>query len=220
LKPDRPADVALEGLVAAVLRGDQEGFESLLSIHRPAILQFCEREMDGRLRRVMDPEDVVQDVMLNAYRSISTVEFENASAVRGWLEKIAHNRLIDLRRRHLGRKRRDGEGRSLEESIGTGSDGGSLHLGDGLPAPGHSPSSIAGRREQAETLDEFISGLPAHFRAVLRMIVVEQLSIAEISSRLGKSQAAVRKRLERALHAVRDRMLRERKLRPDGETRA
>ncbi|MGH7151673.1 MAG: RNA polymerase sigma factor, partial [Planctomycetota bacterium] len=219
LKPDRPAEVAPESLVAAVLRGDREGFESLLSIHRTALLHLCEREMDGRLRRVMEPEDVVQDVMLAAYRSISTVELANAWALRAWLEKIARNRLIDLCRRHLGPKRRDGQGRSLEESVGSGSDGGDLHLGDALPSPQRSPSSIVGGREEAEALEVVLSHIPPHFRALIRMVEVDQLSTAEIASRLGKSRGAVRKMLERALRACRSEMVREGRIRPYGEGR-
>ncbi|MCI0588184.1 MAG: RNA polymerase sigma factor [Planctomycetes bacterium] len=220
MKPDRPDKVALEALLAAVLRGDRETFLSLLSSHRSWLLQVCDREMDPWLKRVMEPEDVVQDVLISAYRSIGSVEFPNASALCWWIETIARNRVIDLRRRHLGRKRRDGEKRSLEESIGAGSDGGSLHLGDGLPSPDRSPSSIAGRREQAEALEAAISHLPPHSRALLRMILVEHLSIAELASRIGRSPGAVRKRLERALHAVHDRMVREGRIHPDGEGRA
>src|SRR5262245_61686159 len=173
--------------------------------------------MDARLRQVIEPEDVVQDVLINACRSIGSVEFPSASALCGWLETIARNRVIDLRRRHLGPKRRDGERRSLEESIGAGSDGCSLHLGDGVPSPDGSPSSIVGRREQAEALEQLIADLPPPFRAILRMIVVDQLTIAEISIRLGKSPGAVRKRLERALRAVRDRMERDGRIGPNGE---
>ena len=220
MKPDRPDKEALEALLAAVRRGDRESFESLLSIYRPMLLQLCEREMGEDLKRVMEPEDVVQHVLVNAYRGFESAEFPNVAALEGWLGTIARRRIIDLRRCHLGPKRRGGKGRSLEETVGAGSDGNGVHLGDGIPSPDRSPSSIAGRREQAEALEKAISDLPPHFRALLRMILVDQFSIAEISSRIGRSPQAVRKRLERALHAVHDRMVRDGTIRPDGDGRA
>ncbi|MCI0588187.1 MAG: RNA polymerase sigma factor [Planctomycetes bacterium] len=217
MKPDRPAKVALEALVAAGLRGDKECFESLLSIYRPAILRMCERRMEKRLRLVMEPEDVVQDVMLAAYRSITTVEIPTEAALRAWLAKIVHHRLISLYRSHFGPKRRAGEGRSLEEPIGTGSGSGAVRLGDAVPSPDHSPSSIAGRREQAEALEQVLSHLPLRHRVLIRMIWVEQLSIGEIATRLGRPAATVRKRFQRALGAARDRVVREGRIRSNGE---
>jgi len=219
VNPDRSGDFAPGALVAAALRGDREGFETLLGFHRAMLLTLCDKGMDARLRRIMEPEDVVQDVMLAAYRSIGTVEFPNAFALRAWLERIARNRLIDLHRRHLGQKRREGEGPSLEETAGSASQGSGRRFGDRLPSQDPSPSSVAGRREEAENLEVVLCHIPPHFREVIRLVEVDHLTTAEIAARFGKKPGAVRKMLERALRACRSEMVREGRIHPYGERR-
>lgn len=62
--------------------GDRTGFEELMRKHRDFLRRTIELGMDPRLRSVLEPEDVMQDVMVTAYRAIGGADFPNGLAFR------------------------------------------------------------------------------------------------------------------------------------------
>jgi RNA polymerase sigma-70 factor (subfamily 1) len=201
--PPNERDGSTQRLVAAVRRGDRGEFDALLEPHRAFLREVIHRGMDARLRAVLEPEDVMQDVMLAAYRGLAEARFPSEAAFRGWLETLARNRLIDLVRRHFKTERRLHPAVSLDETA-AGSEG--VHLREAIPAYGPGASTIATRREEAEALEQILKRLPAHHREIIRLLEIERLSTAEIAVRLGKKPATLRKALARALKACRDAM--------------
>jgi RNA polymerase sigma-70 factor (ECF subfamily) len=65
---------------------------------RPSLHRYCSR-MTGS---VLDGEDVVQEALLQAYRTLET--FDDSRPLAPWLFRIAHNRCIDFLRRRKVRK--------------------------------------------------------------------------------------------------------------------
>ena len=63
---------------------------------RPQLHRFCSR-MGGSL---LDGEDIVQDVLVQAFYKLPTLE--DVTRLRPWLFRIAHNKCIDHLRRHRG----------------------------------------------------------------------------------------------------------------------
>lgn len=59
---------------------------------RPSLHRYCSRMIGS----VMDGEDVVQEVLLEAYRKLD--KFEDSRPLKPWLFRIAHNRCIDFLR--------------------------------------------------------------------------------------------------------------------------
>ena len=117
-----------------------------------------------------EAEDVVQDVFVRAW--MSRREFDGRSTGM-WLRKIADNRCVDILRR---RKRLSLE--ALPEDAAAAGD-----IADG----GCSPATIRALR-----------ALSDEDRAIVLWRVMDGLSHAEIARRLKLSDAAVRKRFERA----------------------
>jgi len=64
---------------------------------RPPLHRYCAR-MTGSM---MDGEDVVQEVLFEAYRKLD--QFDENRPLKPWLFRIAHNRCIDLLRRRGAR---------------------------------------------------------------------------------------------------------------------
>jgi RNA polymerase sigma-70 factor, ECF subfamily len=99
---------------------------------RPDLHRYCAR-MTGS---VMDGEDVVQEVLFDAYRKLDT--FDDGRDLKPWLFRIAHNRCIDhLRKRGV---RLDADAASVhattidaDESVALGIDRALEHLVSTLP---------------------------------------------------------------------------------------
>ena len=71
-------------------------FLETISQLRPQLHRYCSR-MSGS---ITDGEDIVQDALFRAYRSLET--YDDSRPLAPWLFRIAHNQCIDfLRRRHI-----------------------------------------------------------------------------------------------------------------------
>ncbi|MHC4515402.1 MAG: RNA polymerase sigma factor [Planctomycetota bacterium] len=189
--------------------GDHAGFERVMLEHTEFLQRAIHSKMDARLRSVLEPDDVMQDVMIAAYRSIGDADFPSAQAFRRWLGVLVQNRLVDLARRYFGTKRRCGTTTSLDETAGPGDSGAPVRARERVPSYDPSPSSIATRREAAEALEHVLACIPPHYRQIIRLVQIERLSTREIAARMGKKPEAVRKCLSRALEACRKAMLRK-----------
>src|SRR5262250_3047860 len=73
-------------------------FLETIATLRPNLHRYCAR-MTGS---VMDGEDVVQEVLFEAYRKLD--KFDESRPMKPWLFRIAHNRCIDFLRRRAVRE--------------------------------------------------------------------------------------------------------------------
>ena len=87
-------EIELQGPFDARYRAFLETISSL----RPKLHRYCSR-MTGS---VMDGEDVVQEALFQAYRTLDS--FDDSRPLTPWLFRIAHNRCIDFLRRRAVRE--------------------------------------------------------------------------------------------------------------------
>ncbi len=139
---------------------------------------------------VGDPatSDLVQDTILEAWRSFGRFEGHTSGQLRAWLRVILVHRLIKARRRPIPARLESGSG------------------GGAIPGSVTPPSVAAERDASNEAMDAALLALPDHYRAAIQWRLWEDLSFAEIGSRLGISDDCAQKLYGRAIARLRERL--------------
>ncbi|MCR9246973.1 MAG: sigma-70 family RNA polymerase sigma factor [bacterium] len=139
--------------------------------------------------RPSDAEDLVQATFLSAISRADT--FATDGRVMSWLCGILTNHARMLRRADRRRRSR----------VDARSELPTLPANDARPAP--EPVSAALRAEVRQALDHGIKELPEPYRSVLTLYLREGLDSREISERLARPRATVRKQMARAIERLR-----------------
>jgi RNA polymerase sigma-70 factor (ECF subfamily) len=185
-----------EATLARAQAGDGEAFRELVDPYRRELLAHCYRILGS----VQDAEDVLQEALLAAWRSIG--RFDGQSP-RAWLYRIATNRCLNYLRGESRRPQPAGLHDQQAGWTGLARSGEPWWLepypddllGDETPGP-------EARYDARESIAlSFVAGLqhlPPQQRAVLVLRDVLGFPAAEAAGILGTSQAAVNSALTRA----------------------
>src|SRR5262245_37745691 len=95
-----PADKT-EDLVQRAGQGDQAAGQELLGRFRERLRQLLAIRMDRRLAARIDPSDVIQEALADAWRQLPDYLQERPVAFYPWLRQIALDQLILLHNRHF-----------------------------------------------------------------------------------------------------------------------
>jgi RNA polymerase sigma-70 factor (ECF subfamily) len=95
-----------EELVNRAAQGDLEAANTLFASYKARLRRMVALRLDNRLTARIDPSDVVQDAMGEAYRRLAEYQREQPVPFYPWLRAIAWNKLIDAYRRHVLADRR------------------------------------------------------------------------------------------------------------------
>lgn len=166
------------------------GDERRRQLYRACVLP----EVDVLLRVAMtmteqraDAEDLVQDTLLRAWRSIDTFDGRHQ---RAWLLTIMRNAETNRHRRRRPELLDDPE-RAEERDV--------------FAAADSAEDVVVGRTFDA-VVDTALAALPAKFRQVVLLIDVDGLTYAEAADALGVPEGTVMSRLHRARGRIRDRL--------------
>jgi RNA polymerase sigma-70 factor (ECF subfamily) len=171
-------------LVQLVLSGQSSAFTSLMQRYD----QLLYRTARSILRNDADAEDALQDSYLLAYRALG--KFRRQAKLSTWLMRIVVNEALGRLR-----KRRQGGLAESDNALHTWRDG-------YLSAP-ERPDEMLSRADIRRLIESRIDALPAAYRSVFVLRVVQDLPVAEISAALGIPKATVRSRLSRARRLLR-----------------
>jgi RNA polymerase sigma-70 factor, ECF subfamily len=184
-------------LLGEAQAGEAGAVDQLLGRHRSYLRQLVGIRLDQQLRARVDPSDVVQEAHMEAARRLEAYLQQPELPFRLWLRQIAFDRLLMLRRRHIGAARR-AVGRDVALP-----DRSSIDLARQLLAPGPSPSEQLARRELARRVRQALSRLADSDREILLMRNFEGLSNQEVARVLAIAPAAASQRYGRALLRLR-----------------
>jgi len=177
-RDDTPGGEAASSLADAVARaiaGDGRAFDEIYRALSGPVYSY----LSTQVRRREDAEDLTGQVFLEAMRGIRGFSGD-ASAFKGWLFRIAHNRAVDLARRLARRPEA-----ALEEAAG---------IPDLLATEDRALSGVTYAR-----LWKAVQALPEQQRRVITLRLGAGLSAREISDALGKRLGTVKALQHRAL---------------------
>ncbi len=156
-------------------------------------------QLGSQWRGGLDPSDLVQQTLLEAYRRRDQFRGQGGPAQGAWLRAILARNVADAIRAQ-GRQKRDvNRQRSLEAEL----EASSARLGAWLAAEQSTPSEQAVRHEQAVVLANALAQLPRLQREALVLHYWQDCSLAEIAAQLDRSTGAVAGLLKRGLRQLR-----------------
>jgi RNA polymerase sigma-70 factor (ECF subfamily) len=200
-----PGGALGEATLARARAGDDEAFRELTDPHRRELQLHCYRILGS----MQDAEDLVQETLLAAWRSLDA--FEGRASVRAWLFRIATNRCLNALR---ARSRRPREVQAMNEPPAPTRRTEPIWV-EPYPdvlledLPDRSPGPAA-RYEARETIElgfiVALQRLPPRQRAALVLRDVLGFRTAEIADMLDTGEASVKGALQRARAALEARL--------------
>ena len=176
-QPVAPSN-AFASVLASAKLGGQRAWSSLYNELAGPVLGYL------RVQGASEPDDLFGEVFLHVARKIGTFEGDAAN-FRSWVFMVAHNRVIDERRRR-GRRPVDLVTPEQLEPVEAGVDVEAAAL-----------NAVA-----LDRVNALLAGLTRDQRAVLHLRMVGGFTIDEIAAILGKPPGAVKALQRRALGAL------------------
>ena len=186
-------------MVMAAKEGDNEQFGRLLEQYRGYLLMLGHRYLSERMRRRIDPADLVQSTFLEAQRDWQAFRGTTPGEFASWLRHILKNNVATAVARHVTTQKRS-INREVSAPAGNSSGGDWLSQ---QPADTSSPSRRVVRAEAAMALLEALHALPETQAEAIRLRYLEGLTLVEIVDRMDKSETAVAGLLKRGLAKLR-----------------
>lgn len=189
-------------LAQRAVAGDRDALSELLYRHYAPIETLIRRSIPEDLREKLDAEDILQDVHIEAFRTVAKLDPDGDDTFIRWLTTIAQQRLID-RIRAARRLKRGGGRVRLRTMAGAAQDGLSGLL-NRLAVDPHSPTRSLAGREAAEAVQVALAGLEEPYREAIRLRYIERLKITEIAERLKKTEGAAQMLCHRGLRKLKE----------------
>jgi RNA polymerase sigma-70 factor, ECF subfamily len=198
-------DALDEQTLARARAGDEEAFRELTEPHRRELQVHCYRILGS----VQDAEDMVQETLLAAWRSLEA--FEGRASVRSWLYRIATNRCLNALR---ARSRRPREVQAMDDSPAPTRRTEPVWLEpypdvllEGVPDSTLGPAARYESRESIElAFIVALQALPPRQRAALVLRDVLGFRTAEVAEMLDTGEVSVKGALQRARATLRARL--------------
>jgi RNA polymerase sigma-70 factor (ECF subfamily) len=186
-------------ILGAVRSGDRKLQGEALQKLEPWLRLLARLHMETRFQGKFDPSDIVQETLLEAYRSLPRFRGSTPGELIAWLRKIHAHVLANEVKRHLARKRAIGKEVPLEGDLRETSRMVCRIAG----TTSGSPSKLAENAERDLSLALALERLPEDYREVIMLRNMRSLSHEEVAERMGRSPGAVRMLWVRALEELR-----------------
>lgn len=177
-----PEDDALWGsLMARAQHGDRDAYHALLS----GITGYLDSIARRYLGNGGDAEDAVQDILIVVNDIRHT--YEPGRPFKPWLRTIATRRCIDLLRRRTRRLRKEFASDDDISAFAANSD---------------TPEEALARQQERRDLRDTVDALPARQRDAIRLVHLDELSLAQAAEQSEQSTGSIKVACHRALKSL------------------
>jgi RNA polymerase sigma-70 factor (ECF subfamily) len=170
--------------------GDRGALDELFSPWRPLLKLQAGQLLGAELAARVDPSDVVQEALTQAYASLAQFRGQTEAEWVGWLRTIVAGQAANTQRFHQAAKRDTGR----DDPLPVTDQGG----------PALAPLGQAILREEDARLAAAIQALPANMRDVVVRRVFHQQPFEAVARALGCSPGAARVLWTRSLRRLRE----------------
>lgn len=175
---------------------------SALERYRDYLRLLAGLHLDRRLRGKIDPSDLVQQTLMQAYEHRTQFRGQSQPELAAWLRTILARNLAEAVRR-FGRQQRDVDLEcSLEAELTAASSRLERWLVDNQPSPGEQ----AVRQEQLLHLADALARLPEDQHQAIKLHHLEGRTLPEVARQMGRSKEAVAGLLFRGIKKLRQRL--------------
>ena len=185
-EPAVTIEQADDALLALLRQGDAHAFETLMRRNNRRLFRLAR----GIVGSDAEAEDVLQESYVRAFAALDG--FRGESRLDTWLARIVSNEALGRMRRRRPTVTYDDPVNALAADIAWN-----------IAARTANPEQQAARGELRAMIEREVEALPAHFRAVFMMRVIEQMSIEDTAVCLGIPPETVKTRLFRANRLLR-----------------
>lgn len=170
--------------------------------YRGYLLALARAGQRRLLKSKIDPSDMVQTVLLQAYNKREQFRGRTEAEFLAWLRAILANQFAGVARR-FSRLRRDAAlEQSIHQAMGDSDSRVTMWLGSLDP----SPSQAAIRADRVVEMANALLELPPDQRRAIELHHLQECSLTETADELGRSREAVAGLLYRALQQLRRRL--------------
>jgi len=186
--------------------GNRRAFDDFFERSAPRVLVYINYNMGSRLRRKVDPDDILQSLYLNLLRNFESFRRRiRERGVQKTLIRMADHEITEAYRFHFKVEKRDARREISAAYLG---DSGESVL-DWIPADATSMSGRVMRQEEYRRVMEMLRELRPLEQYVTVARVIEGRSAQEIADELGKTRGAIQMIIARARDKLRERAGRE-----------
>lgn len=189
---ERSDNVSFFQLLDEAKGGDSRALGRLLENCVSYLNILATTQLDRRLRRRVNPSDLVQDTMFAAYRDFGDFKGTCEPEWIAWLRQILIHCLHRAVEVHLRAGKRDLRREIPLQSARVDQDRSALDFAGLIPADGTSPSHAVQAEERAVALANELAKLPQPYREVIVYRNLQGLSFDEIAGRMQRNVPAVR----------------------------
>jgi RNA polymerase sigma-70 factor, ECF subfamily len=196
--------VETKALLDAAIAGDVAALEQLLLSYFEPLERYLAPRIGDDLRRHFGVEDVLQEVLAQAFRDITNFQHRDDASFFAWLKTIADNRLKDACK-HIAAKKRGGDMTRLSNA-NFNPKSTFTPLIDLVGHDSRVPDDSVGRREAERAIHVALASLPENQRDVLRARYIDDIEVEQIAQQTGRTEAAVRGLIQRGKENLADAM--------------
>jgi len=185
----------------AAKAGDLETMASVVASLSSDIQRYASALLPVRLRRLVDENDIHQEVALKLFDAIDRYTYQDEDRFRHWVFNITRFVVLDTIKHYTSKKRSEQE--RVSEPTKTEMES-LTRLWQVITSGDPTPSRQVTEREIIAHMLEAVDDLKPEYRALIDMRHFQEMTFEQIGQELRQSPDAVRMRYNRAIKVLQE----------------